>query len=130
VGVATINESETQERGIQRKKNYFDMNESTTILGHKCKRIRYPHPSGFGNLYIYYTDELRIPILDPVYFAFDEFDGFAMQLEENTPDFHVIYTVEVIRNEKVDDNKFEIPADYHMKDQYGNDNPVINFKGK
>jgi len=131
VAVVNQNESNNQERGIQGKKSYKELPETTSILKHKCKRIRYPDPSGFGNLNIYYTDELNIPVLNPVYFTFDEFNGFAMELEEDTPEFHLIYTVEQIRNEKVDDSKFEIPSDYHIFDQYGNENPVIkNIKDK
>jgi hypothetical protein len=129
-GIITKNEDNTQERGIQRKKIYKELPDTAIILDYLCKKIQYPDPSGFGYLYIYYTDDLNIPILDPVYLAFDEFTGFALQLEEDTPDFHIIYTVEIIRNQKVEDSKFDIPSDYHIIDQYGNEGPNKIIKSK
>lgn len=115
VAVVSAVEDVNSEHGIQRKKNFVDLNVTKIILGHTCKGVMFDNQYWLGTIFLFYTSDYYIHLLNPIYYTYDKVNGFVMSIEQYMFGLAIRCTVTSISDQKVDDSMFEIPSDYQIK---------------
>lgn len=101
---------------LKRPRHKFEYSDETKIIADfKCKKATIQNKNEKGKRTLYYTKELKAPLVSHLELAYYDLDGYPMEFSQMVNGKELITTITKVGFKYVDENIFQIPEDYKIE---------------